>query len=428
MEPIPDKLHITKRRAVFVPQVMGICITLIIIIAFAAFVFRQELVLALIGAAFLLPWIYCLCMTLLLALLHSRRARRIFFRISPRELAAGETAQVMCCEGEGAAGKMLQLPGILVRCRILLSTKDGRRITVDLNPAFSSPHAFTAEKRGAYFTVHEELAVFDILGFFRFAFRVSADHSGSGHTLRLLAAPLPANEAPTVNARAGESRLSPEFSFQRADNLIDHRPYVPGDDPRRINWKLFGHAGDLFVRDDEREKPPRSNIAIVIDTEYDPLLYNAHSGRGGIDVLCENALAAALICDESGMDVIIVSADNPRRSEEAQKLESRDIAAALAWPAAVPLPASARFPGVPEERGIIILALPRSSAETSALERFLKEQASRTAGKNQTIEILFLCSTDTAEDGAFAERLAAAETCAALYNRRSGVRARVAQV
>ena len=396
---------------------MGIFILLIIILAFAAAVFKRELVLALIGAAFLVPWIYCLCMTLLLALLHSRRARRIFFRISPREITAGETVQAECCEQDAAAGKMIQLPGILVRCSIFLAAKDGRRIRQDFNGAAPQAHSFTVQKRGAYFTVYDELAVFDILGFFRFAYRLPASSEA-----RLLAAPRPADAAPKVSASAGESRLSPEFSFQRADNLIDHRPYVPGDDPRRINWKLFGHAGDLFVRDDEREKPPRSNIAILIDTEYDPMLYNARSARRGIDLLCENALAAAGACAESGMDVITgfsggtLSAVSPA---------AKDLAMTLAWPAAIPLSASPRLPAVPEDRGIIILALPRANAETSALDHFLKDTASRCAGKTQTIDVLFICGRDTGDEG-FAGRLAAAETCAALYNQRPGVRARVA--
>ena len=407
---------------VFIPQVMGIFILLIIILAFAVAALRQELVLALIGAAFLLPWVYCLCMTLFLALLHSRRARRIYFRVSPREITVGENAEVMCCEGDAneATGRILQLPLILVRCRLFLTTRDGRRINYDFdNASVQTAHLFAVEKRGAYFTTYDELAVFDILGFFRFVFRMYTENGA-----RLLAGPHPAVDAPSVNARAGDSTLNPEFSFQRTDNLIDHRPYVPGDDPRRINWKLFGHAGDLFVRDDEREKPPRSNIAILVDTEYDPLLYNADSGRRGIDMLCENALAAAIACAESGMDVIIGNGDRHSGNEHAAGKNSPN--SALAWPAAMPLSGSVRLPAVPEDRGILILALPRASADTSALDQFLKDIAIRSAGKSQSIDIVFIC--DVSDDGSVADRLAAAETCAALYNRRPGVRARVAGV
>ena len=391
---------------------MGIFILLIIICAFTAAALRQELVLTLIGAAFLLPWMYCLCMTLFLALLHNRRFRRIFFRISPREITTGKNVQVMCCEGDtaAAAGRIIQLPLILVRCRLFLATKDGRQIKYDFNSAVETTHFLNVEKRGAYFTVYDELSVFDILGFFRFAFRMFPEDGA-----RLLAGPNPADEALVVNARSGDSSINPEFSFQRASNLIDHRPYVPGDDPRRINWKLFGHSNDLFVRDDEREKPPRSNITILINTEYDPLLYNARSARRGIDVLCENALAAAIACKESGMDVIIGSGE--RESPAPYSLNT-----ALAWPAATPLSTSGQLPAAAEDRGVLILSLPRASAEQTALDRFLKNAA----GRSSAIDLLFMY--DAADAASLTERHTAAETCAALYNRRSGIRARAAGV
>jgi uncharacterized protein (DUF58 family) len=423
---------------VFVPQAAGIFIMLIVIMAFAAAALRQDLALALAGAAFLLPWAYCLAMTLLLALVHGRRARRACIRVSPREIAAGESAEALYREGETApaAGRIPQLPGILVRCRLALATSDGRRIQHDFNPAGPPPHVFEVRGRGAYFAGCDELAVFDILGFFRFAYRLPAENGA-----RLLASPRPAGEAPAFSARAGDSSLKPEFSFQRTDNLIDHRPYIPGDDPRRINWKLYGHGGGLFVREGEREPPPHSNIAILVDGEYDPLLYDARSARHGVDALCASALAAALACAESGMDVVVGhtagsqgDASNLQFAAQgfARDLEAargspccgpKEFASALAWPAAMPLPASPRLPAVPEDRGVLILALPRSTAEQSALDRFLKDAVARSGGKAPPVDLLFLCAP--ADDNFASERLAAAETCVKLYNQRPGVRARV---
>jgi hypothetical protein len=397
---------------------MGIFILLIIIFAFTAGALRQEWALVLAGAVFLALWVYCLILTLLLALIHNRRARRAFIRVSPREIAAGSVAEALYSEGETAApkGKIIQLPGILVRCRLLLATKDGRRIRYDFNPAVSAPHFCTVEKRGAYFSAYDEFAVFDILGFFRFAFRLSAESDA-----RLLASPRAADETPTVNARAGESMLKPEFSLQRTDNFIDHRPYVPGDDPRRINWKLFSHGGGLFVREGEHEPPPQSNLIILIDTEYDPLLYNKSQARRGIDMLCETALAAALACAESGMEVLTGYSGGAMRGGN-----TAELAASLAWPAASPLSASVNLPAVPDNCGILILALPRSGAESSSLDRFLNSTAHRRAGNNaQTIEILFLYDSAAGKAATRSEEIAAAEVCAALYNQRPGVRARL---
>jgi hypothetical protein len=407
---------------------MGLLILLVIIIAFAAAALRQEAGLALTGAVFFLPWFYSLVMTPVLALVHSRRAGRAFIRLSPREIAVGGRAgqaglaEAVYSEGDTGAlsGRILQLPGILVRCRVLLATKDGRRIRHDFNPYApdQSPHFFTVKKRGAYFSDHDEFAVFDIFGFFRFAFLLSA-----GTNARLLASPQAAQEPVSVHAMAGESNRQPEFSFQRTDNLIDHRPYIPGDDPRRINWKLYGHGGGLFVREGEREPPPHSNIIIMIDCEYDPSLYNKKEARRGIDVLCENAMAAAQSCMESGMDALVgytggaggVFSD-AAAGGTGKPLPAKQ-AASFAWPAALPLSASLELPAAPDDYSILILALPRSASNT-ALERFLKKTADRRAGKNNTVDLIFFCDNNN-------ERLSAAETCCTLYRQRAGVTARV---
>jgi uncharacterized protein (DUF58 family) len=398
---------------------MGLLILLVIVIAFTAAALRQEAGLALTGAVFFLPWFYSLVMTLVLALIHSRRARRACIRLSPRDLAAGGQAEAVYSEGDtgSPAGRILQLPGILVRCRVLLETKDGRRIRQDFNPYNSgkSPHFFTVKKRGAYFSSYDEFAVFDIFGFFRFAFLLSA-----GTNARLLASPRAAQEPVTVHARAGESNQQPEFSFQRTDNLIDHRPYVPGDDPRRINWKLYGHGGGLFVREGEREPPPHSNIVIMVDCEYDPSLYDKREARRWIDVLCENALAAAQACAESGMNALIgytglvIEDDAPLRLP-AKNAASGGAASSLAWPAALILPASLELPAAPEDYSILILALPRSASEM-ALERFLKNTAGNR--KNNAVDLIFFCDNNN-------ERSAAAETCVALYKQRPGIAARI---
>jgi len=419
---------------------MGLLILLVIIIAFTAAALRQEAGLALTGAVFFLPWFYSLVMTLILALIHNRRARRAFIRISPREVITGGQAEAVYSEGDTmvSVGRILQMPGILVRCRVLLATKDGRRISHVFNPHDPDnklPHSFPAEKRGAYFSTNDEFVVFDIFGFFYFAYLLPAESNA-----RLLVSPHAAEEPVNIHAQAGETNQQPEFSFQRTDNLIDHRPYIPGDDPRRINWKLYGHGGGLFVREGEREPPPHSNIVIMVDCEYDPSLYNREEARLGVDALCENALAAAQTCMESGMDALIgytgncvindgvmndgVINDSVKDDAGVPLLLSAKFAtsggaaaSSLAWPAALPLSASIELPAAPEDYSILILVLPRSASDT-ALDRFLNNTAVHRAGKNSVVEIIFFCDNSN-------DRLTAAETCCTLYRRRPGVTARI---
>ncbi|MDR0583448.1 MAG: DUF58 domain-containing protein, partial [Treponema sp.] len=349
-------------RAVFIPQTMGIFILLIIMLAFVAGAIRRDLVLTLIGAVFLALWVYCLVMTLLFALINRRRAGSISISISPRETAAGGQVGIVYSEEKRQSrkrGGAFRLPGILVRCRVLLSTRDGRRIRRDIDPALCAPEVFTVTRRGAYFSDYNEFAVFDALGFFRFGFRIPPE-SGA----LLFAGPRAAEEPLPVKSRAGEANLRPELSFQRSGNPIDHRPYVPGDDPRRINWKLYSHGGELFVRENEYEPPAHSKILILIDTQFDPLLYTARTARRGVDLLCENALAAALACSEAGQDVqiayngIMENMDGTKGAPEDNSPSG--LTAALARPAALPLSAAAELPAAGGDRGILILALPRS--------------------------------------------------------------------
>jgi len=395
---------------------MGVFILLIIILSFTAGAIRRELVLTLTGAVVLAIWAYCLVMTLLLALMHRQRAKNIFIRLEPEKIVRGGSVNAVYTENNPAyAGKnIFQFPGILVRLRIILKTKDGRRVIYDFKPENknNAQENFQVKKRGAYFSAYDELAVFDIFGFFRFAYLLSA-----GANARLLASPNAAEEPLSVQARAGESNQQPEFSFQRTDNLIDHRPYIPGDDPRRINWKLYGHGGGLFVREGEREPPPHSNIVIMTDCEYDPSLYDREEARLGVDVLCENALAAAQACLESGMDVLITYTSDAAVRSDIPLLLSAKQASSLAWPAALPLSASMELPATPEDYSILILALPRSASDT-ALDRFLKNTAASRAGKNSVVELIFFCDDDN-------ERFVAAETCCALYRQRPGITARI---
>jgi len=422
---LPAKLSSAKQssvkkqkriKTVFRPRTMGVFILLIIVLSFIAGAVRGEMVLTLTGAVFLAVWAYMLIMILILALFYCRRAGRVSVRIAPSEVAAGELTQVIYSEKPAETfHRIWSLPGIIIRYRLLLSTKDKRRIVFDFLPE-KTPHNLTVKKRGAYFSDYDELAIFDITGFFKLAFRIKQDPG-----VRLLVSPYKANEPVPVQARAGEANPDNELTFQFTDNLIEHRPYVPGDDPRRINWKLYGHGGELFVREGEREPPPNSNILLFIDTQFDPELYSLKTARQGIDLLCENALATALVCIENGLNVKISS------KEKSQALSASfssgtvsagnvsGIAAALAWPSAkllTDIMPQDDYSITSEEKGIIIFALPRETSITSSLDRFIQNLSG-----TKVIDIIFVASTDQQAEAAF--------TCASLYNRRLGIRARV---
>ena len=72
----------------------------------------------------------------------------------------------------------------------------------------------------------------------------------------------PAYSGETPAARAGGALL-----------FHDHRPYQPGDDLRRVDWRAYGRTGDLVLKTFEEESAPR--IELLLDASasmaVDPL-------------------------------------------------------------------------------------------------------------------------------------------------------------
>jgi len=405
-----------KLKAVFMPQTMGIFILLIIALSFAAGTVRREMVLTLTGSVFLAIWIYCLVMTLALAIIHRRRAGKISIRFSPEKIICTEQTQVIFSEsrlssGTQPAGKFFQLPGILIRCRVIISTKDSRRLTYDFKPDSVQPHFF-ADRRGAYYSSYDEFAIFDILGFFRFTFRIPVLLSAA----RLLVGPQVSSDPIPIRAKGGKSERQEIHVYERTDNLVDHRPYVPGDDPRRINWKLFSHGGELFIRQGEPQPPPFSNITMFIDTQYDSL-YTLKTAADAVDLLCENALA---IVNNTGKEKNIQIGFTGQSIKNSSLLTQAELGFFLAYPSAWGHDTIVDLPALPaEDSGILILALPRVAAQSSALDRFLANNTGRTSG---TIELIFIFGSK--DRVTYDNMAAAAETCVSFYNKR-GVRTRM---
>ena len=387
-------------------KTMGGFVILITLLAFAAGHLRNELALTLLAAVFLTILAYCFVSVFLLALLQRRRLASISAGVITKTVTTGKNGEVRFTVKK----RFFRLPGVLVRYEMNLETLDGRTIrrVFDPRPAASGgTHSFAVTERGAYYGPRDGLVVFDVPGFFRLSFPVS-----QGDDPRLLAVPVPAEELIPLPIRSSGEEQRWEPHFRRTDDLIDHRPYIPGDDPRRINWKLYGHAGDLFVREGEPEPPPHSRLLILLDTQADPGLYSAEAGRRAVDLLCSNALAAALEFSGRGMEVSIGHTGGKIREGNAA-----DLAPALAWPAALPSDSPLDLPALPEGRtaGILILALPRVHAEAAALDRFLKH-----CPPDKRVDLFFIYEEGNANAGDLKE---AAEICASVYRRKPGVRA-----
>jgi len=239
---------------------------------------------------------------------------------------------------------------------------------------------------------------------------------------RLLVSPFAAPESIPVRARGGDSDR--KDVPLRSDDFSGHRPYVPGDDPRRINWKLYGHGGEMFIRQGEYEPPPHSNITILIDTQYEPprrgnfalKLSQKCTGRertaDAVDMLCENAIA---ILNSAGMNRDVRTGFTGQQTDEIS-LTPVEPEYSLAYPWAMPVYYPADLPEAPPGHAVVILALPRIASIPSALDRWLANNAARGCTDSQ-VELIFIY--DSNDEKSAAE----AAACVSAYSKRPGVNA-----
>ena len=423
-------------RILPIPRTIGSFIMLVTALSFIAGFLRNELALTLLGTIFLTLLVCCFLGVFFTGVVYGRKGQSLSMTISAGIVDVGRDGELLIkTPGGSAPGRnyFRRLPAILIRCELCLETRDGRVIRHYADPGNENYSRFEVKERGAYYGESDRFMIMDAPGFFRLSFPVSQS-SGA----RLLAVPSPSEELISLSLKSGGTEHRNEPHYRKSDELIDHRPYVPGDDPRRINWKLFSHAplGDLFVREGEPEPPPHSRLLILVDTEADFSLYTLEEARLAVDLLCETALSAALEFSGRGMDILISHNGGLAPGAGSAPLNAAELSAALALPAAIqwPRPSSrggngiprmadlskADLPPAPMDMAVLIIALPRTGPDTSALDNFLKKR-SVSAGT----DIVFVYSADGRMGGARrVEKLGeAAETCAALYNRRSGVHA-----
>ena len=65
-----------------------------------------------------------------------------------------------------------------------------------------------------------------------------------------------------LRAREGEGRARGDLRGGRVE-FADHRAYVPGDDPRFLDWAVYQRTGRLFVKEFERED--ELSVLLLVD-------------------------------------------------------------------------------------------------------------------------------------------------------------------
>lgn len=114
--------------------------------------------------------------------------------------------------------------------------------------------------RGRYFYKRQYLNIRDFAGFFAALYMQPPCLSAAYTVVQPILSPDKAL-APDLRSRAVNALPSQE----RTHELYESRPYFPGDDPRKIHWKLYAHTQTLSIKLGAFEPPPVKRLTIYIE-------------------------------------------------------------------------------------------------------------------------------------------------------------------
>lgn len=114
--------------------------------------------------------------------------------------------------------------------------------------------------RGRYFYKRQYLNIRDFAGFFAAAYTQPPCLSVPYIVVQPV---IPPQKTVFPDLR---SRVVNELpSQERTHELYESRPYFPGDDPRKIHWKLYAHTNTLSIKLGAFEPPPVKRLTIYIE-------------------------------------------------------------------------------------------------------------------------------------------------------------------
>lgn len=345
----------------------GIFIAAVALAALVAGIVRADLAALFWGSTFLLASAYAAAGCLLVCRRLARRAAS-----GPGFLDVTLPASV---PGPGAAADAAFaadlprafLPGIGVR--VVLAPAWHDRTLGPIGAALAPGEnrlrlAFTAARRGAYALRQATLEATDVLGLARVRLPVPVDER-----LTVPPATLPRRGGAREPDEGGAS-MEHVRRRRRSDEFLETRRYVPGDDVRRLNWKLLAHAGELFVRLGEDAPPPRARLLAVLDTTEHPSV-SAGLSDAALDGLVEDCASALAALLRQGCAVGVSLPGAPRcETWTAERLPALRALLADAWwtPAGSPLV-------LPNDRSVRVVVF--ALAGSPSLERILADLRSR---------------------------------------------------
>ncbi len=123
---------------------------------------------------------------------------------------------------------------------------------------------------------------------------------------------------------AGAQGLGQHSSRSRGVGLefAQYRAYAPGDEPRRVDWKLYARSDRYFVRESERDSP--LDLWVLVDASASMAQSDAANA----------ALTATLPASTDGLPLALVAADSGPRQRDRCVQELLRWQAEGRWPVA----------------------------------------------------------------------------------------------
>lgn len=109
------------------------------------------------------------------------------------------------------------------------------------------------------------------------------------------------NESDPLPGRPRSLSASAVRLKEHAEERLERRQYIPGDDPRRIDWKHYARTGGLQIRVGEEGVPYRGRTWILLFVD------GAGRGRRGdrrVDGICEAAASVGSTILEHGRQLM----------------------------------------------------------------------------------------------------------------------------
>lgn len=279
-------------------------------------------------------WSFLILAPLISVLLSWNACRQISTRFeTPSYLAKGRhfTAKVTVT----AEGK---LPVPFLRCSVQasqnFSSEDARPVqsAMTSEEPLEIPYEMTAKYAGCGLISIQELAVYDYLGWFRFKVNQVPASVKVGVIPEI---PSLTNANVILHTVSDivltqddeEEESSAALSAQSMPGYI-HRDYVPGDNLRRINWKMSAKRQKLMVRMDEAAATVRPTIILDLQPEQDETSLKRR------EIMMESALGFLILLVRQGIPCTIRFSSESQwkslllESEEAVRNAAVEIAAA----------------------------------------------------------------------------------------------------